>query len=1812
MTDQDLFALVTRHFVTHAGKTAVVSRNRAVTYAELQAMEESIAARLRDVEGAHVGICLPRSPQMVAAMLAVLRGGGAYLPLDPAYPADRLAYMVEHSRMRRVVTTRALSGIFERTGIETLVLDDGSTASGPIAPPSVLPGSAPAYAIYTSGSTGKPKGVSIPRGAVANLLSSMLQRPGIAADDVLCAVTTLSFDIAVLELLGPLCAGATVVIATEEEAHDPRLLMTLLREQRGTVLQATPVTWQMLLAAGWLGDCALLAMCGGEPMTPGLARDLMPRVRSLWNMYGPTETTVWSTCQEIEDANGPISVGTPIADTTLYVLDEQLRPVERGVEGRLFIGGAGVALGYLHEPELTARRFLADPFIGHGTMYDTGDLARQDASGRLYVLGRSDFQVKLRGFRIELGEIEAVLSTAPSVEQAVCAVRRDDPANHELVAYYTVKPGHPASIDLRAHCAATLAPHMVPSRFVRLAALPRTLNGKVDRGALPAPAAASSTAEPSVPALPRSDVERVLVEIWCSVLSLPAAGVHDNFFDLGGTSLAAFSVVREIEKRLGVEVAVLRIFEHPTIAAMARHLEGSKADMSFVREARDRARKRRALSPPGAFDVAIVGMAGRFPGARDLEQLWTNLSEGRETVTVFGRDELDPLVPKRERDDPAYVPARGVLEDADLFDAAFFGISPSEAELMGPQLRVFLEVAWEAFENAGIVGGEVPGPVGVWAGMGNNHYYLFNVLTRPDKLAVMGEIAAEIANEKDHIAPRVSHKLDLKGPSLSVHAACATTLVVVENAYQVLVTHQVDVALAGGVDIRTPQRSGQRYEDGGVFSIDGHCRPFDAASTGTMFGEGAGAVVLKRLADALRDGDTIHAVIKGAAVNHDGGRKVGYLAPSVEGQARLVATALATADVHPDTITMVEAHGTGTPIGDPIEVEALTRVYRAYTQRRRYCAIGSIKSNFGHATTAAGIAGLLKVVLSMQHRTIPATLHYERPNPRIDFERGPFFVADRRLDWTPPPGVPRRAAVSSFGFCGTNAHVILEEAPEPAPSSRPARVAQLLLVSARSPEALEASARQLADALRGSSESERADRAYTTQVGRKRHEYRRCAVIRTSEDASTLTEPTGPSSESLHTDADAAPIAFVFPGQGAQYPGMGRLLYEQEPRFRETVDACAATLEPELGCDLRGLLFPAPDDVEGARKALNDTLYTQPAVFTLSYSLARLFQDWGARPSAMIGHSIGEFVAATLSGVMDRDDALRLVATRGRLMQQLPRGSMLTVRLPMVDVLERLPSDLDLAAANAPQLCVVAGPTGAIERFADQLAADGVTCRKLHTSHAFHSAMMEPAVEPFRQAVERARLSPPRIPYVSTVTGQWIKSSEATSPEYWARHLRSPVQFSRGVQVLLQDEQRVLLELGPRRTSTTLALQHRPKNAHRVLAAMPESDDQEETASALLALGSLWLHGARVDASALHPGETRRRVPLPTYPFQRKRFWIEPGNTVSFGIESSRAAAPVQPGSPVAVDAPATAPSSTDDVSASVVGLLEELLGHRLEDPDPDARFVALGIDSLLLTQLARAVRTRLAFDVTFRQLTERYSTTRLLTEAIRASRPAEAPIASPVTPTRREDPPPAPAPPSPPPSTTVIPSLPPNALDHPRSYGAVMAAAVRSIATRYRLRRCAVVGDGVRVQGRVWIWGGGRVMLGARVRLDASRAPIELHAEQGAEIAIGDDVVIEGGTSLEATRSITIGARSHLGMRCKIMDNHFHTLDDRNRRPEAKAVVVEEDVELGAGVILLPGAHVGKGAHVERRAVVGRAIDPGTRARGAFVAAELGGPDAE
>ncbi|HTQ07991.1 MAG TPA: SDR family NAD(P)-dependent oxidoreductase [Polyangiaceae bacterium] len=870
--------------------------------------------------------------------------------------------------------------------------------------------------------------------------------------------------------------------------------------------------------------------------------------------------------------------------------------------------------------------------------------------------------------------------------------------------------------------------------------------------------------------------------------------------------------------------------------------------------------------------VAIIGMGGRFPAAADLDAFWRNTREGVEVlVDVSDADLEHARVDPRLSSLPNYVRKATVLEDAETFDAGFFGVPPREAQIIDPQQRVFLECAWEALEHAGYAGGASGQAVGVYAGAAINSYLVTQLLQNPPFVASVGGYQVMLGSDKDYLATRVSYKLDLRGPSITVQTACSTSLVAIVLACRALAHGECDLALAGGVSIQAPARAGYLFEEGMILSPDGHCRPFDAEAHGTRGSNGAGAVVLKRLEDALRDRDTIHAVVLGGALNNDGAGKAGYTAPSIEGQVEVIAAAQALAGVNPRSITYVEAHGTGTQLGDPIEIAALTQAFRAATPDIGFCRLGSLKASLGHLDAAAGVGGVIKATLALEHAELPPLVNFRSPNPALALETSPFVASNEVAPWVSDG--PRRAGVSAFGIGGTNAHLVLEQAPA-APPPEPARSAELLVLSARSSAALERSTARLAAHLRAHPDVALADVAFTLGVGRRALAHRRAVVARDALHAAECLEQAGrpPVLSGTHEGA-APPVAFLFSGQGSQHAGMGRELYAEETVFRDAFDRCAAILEPELGFDLRKLVF-----AEDSKAALDETATTQPALFAVEYALASLWLSWGVKPAAMLGHSIGEYVAAHLAGVMSLEDALKVVAARGRLMQQQPPGGMAAVHLAPNEIERFLESGVEIAAQNAPGLCALSGPRDVLARVLERMAAAGIESRPLHTSHAFHSAMMEPALAPFLRVVESVKLSAPSVPYVSNLTGTWITTEQATSPSYYADHLRRAVKFEAGVRTLSADPSLLLLEVGPGNALASLArLTLGAAGGRRVIASLSHPRERRPELTAMLeAAGRAWLGGVELAWKGVEGSRAVGRVPLPTYPFERQRYWVDP------------------------------------------------------------------------------------------------------------------------------------------------------------------------------------------------------------------------------------------------------------------------------------------------------------------------------------------------
>ncbi|MEO8459069.1 MAG: amino acid adenylation domain-containing protein [Dokdonella sp.] len=989
--------------------------------------------------------------------------------------------------------------------------------------------------------------------------------------------------------------------------------------------------------------------------------------------------------------------------------------------------------------------------------------------------------------------------------------------------------------------------------------------------------------------------------------------------------------------------------------------------------------------------IAIVGMAGRFPGAESIDAYWANLLAGTDSITRFRADQLDASIPADLRNHPRYVPARGVLANADRFDAAFFGIPAREALLMDPQQRVFLELCWNALEHAGVDPERYAGSIGVYAGTSNNSYRKL-VDSRPDLVESSGEFAAMVANEKDYVATRVAHRIGLNGPALSIHTACSTSLVAIAQAWYALMSWQCDIALAGGINIVVPQESGYLPVEGGMESSDGVCRPFDADANGTLFSSGGAVVALKRASDAIADGDMIFAIIRGVGVNNDGADKASFSAPSVRGQAAAIRIALSSAGTPPHSIGYVEAHGTGTALGDPIEVEALTRAFREDTDASQFCWLGSAKSNFGHLVAASGVAGLIKSALALHHGKIPATLHFDRANPEIDFAATPFKVADHAIDW-PRSAQPRRAGVSSFGVGGTNAHVILEEAPLRTPASS-GRAVVVLPLSARDDEALQRRATELADALADFSDTDLPDIGYTLALGRKPLGVRGCVVASSIADARNAL---------ARVDAMSAMgnprIVFGFPGQGSQHANMASGLIDSEVVYREAFDEVCALATPLLGRGLRTLILPAAGDEvagdeAGADAALADTRFTQPALFAVEFALAKLWQSYGLEPAAMIGHSIGEYVAATLAGVFSLADAVRLVVARATAMADQPTGAMLAVRASEADVAARLNAEVEIATLNAPELTVVSGSTDAIDAFAKSLDAAGIANTHLRVSHAFHSRLMDGALDTFRAAFTGIRLNAPTLPFYSCVSGKLISDADAISPEYWCKQIRAPVRFVDAARNALSEPDTIFLEVGPGQVLTGLA-RSLPNGRERAVASLgPSGKPDDDATHFATALGECWKRGVTPAWNKLF-GTSRRKCALPGYPFRGERYWIESVAAAPMSVAAktteARVVAATSTGGSVAKDAePTSTPPRIDRLARELSQLFENLSGETIGAAQANTSFLDLGLDSLSLTQAALELERRFGLKLRFRRLLEDLDCVAKLAALVNATMPAE------------------------------------------------------------------------------------------------------------------------------------------------------------------------------------------------------------------------------
>lgn len=980
-------------------------------------------------------------------------------------------------------------------------------------------------------------------------------------------------------------------------------------------------------------------------------------------------------------------------------------------------------------------------------------------------------------------------------------------------------------------------------------------------------------------------------------------------------------------------------------------------------------------------DIAVIGMSGRFPGADTIEELWEVLKEGRETISHFSDDELDPFIPAQQKNNPDYVKARGIINNAKSFDATFFNINSKLSELMDPQHRVFLELAWEALESTGYLPEFHDDVIGVFAGCDVNSYYVHNVLPNRDLVENIGGFQVMTANEKDYLATRIAYLLNLTGPAINVSSGCSTALLAITQAVENIRAGRCDLALAGGITITSPIKSGYIYKEGAMLSPDGHCRPFNDGPKGTVFSDGAGIVLLKSLKKAVLDGDTIYGIIKGIGVNNDGSGKSSFVAPSAFGQAGALRMAIVDAGVDPSTVSYIEAHGTGTSIGDPTEIQGLKLAYGS-TAEKPYCRLSSVKSNLGHLTAAAGVAGFIKAILSLHHAQIPASINIDHPNKNLGLENSPFYVNDRLADWE--TNEIRRAGVSSFGVGGTNVHVVLEEyvnSPKAPSSSSPLN---LFCWSAKTEESLDAYGRELIDHLQRHQETGLADAAYTLTTTRPNFNLRRFAIANSREDLQTsIIANNFPGSRRKQKDK----VAFLFAGQGTQAMNMCQDLYQNEKVFRQAADECANLLQEVLGENILDIIYPKENDNNASNK-LNLTNFAQPALFLVEYSLSQLWLSLGINPAYLSGHSIGEFVAAHLAGIFSLEDALKLVSARGRLMAQQSTGCMTAVRIEANKLEEILPAGISIAAINTPINTVISGPENDITLFEALLNGKGIQLKRLITSHAFHSEMMDPAVAPFKEMVESVILHPPSIPVISTVTGKVLTDDEALSPEYWARQLRKPVRFRDAVNTLSTEADLLFLEVGPGSSTAQMAVQNCVGKEIPTISSLNNGDiERTDRYKILEALGKLWVNGIQPDWNAFYDGQERQKVLLPTYRFNRKPCWVNPPavqqSSDTIPMSSQQISQPYVPNN--------SAPSlQKERVIQRVSKILEDASGLDIQASDPNASFIELGLDSLLLTQITLTLKNEFKVPITYRNLNEGLHSLNRLTEYLVANMPED------------------------------------------------------------------------------------------------------------------------------------------------------------------------------------------------------------------------------
>lgn len=1478
---------------------ALVGENKQFTFKELDEKTDLLAQYLMNkgiVIDSLAGIYMETCAEYVIAYIAILKAGGAYLPIETEYPQELIKKVLKTAGPVSILTKSKYFDKLPKSWTSSgraLKLDIGWENSLKLEQLSeinnqsnIQSSDSLAYCVMTSGTTGAPKGIICPhKGAVNSYWWRYTHYPYEKEEREACNVFF------VWEAIRSILQGYPCYVIPDEVIYDPFQLVDFLSENKITRVLFTSSLLEQILN---IPDLPLenklkslkIVYLNGE-VVPTRLRDTFFKKLShvkLLNDYSISECHDVCTT-DLETINSKISskyapIGLPMANVWVYILDENLLPVQKGVSGEVYVGGASVARGYLKEPEKTKERFIPDPVKKDGSiLFRTGDMGKVLSDGNIELQGRIAFMVKLRGYSIVPKAVEAAILTYPDIFAAAVITKDDlDTGQPEALAAYIVAKGDSDMGDvlkrLREHLKTQLPHYAVPSYIIPLEKLPiDSVTGKLNRKKLPdIDKTAFTFSHQDFQELPRAGLENDIAQIWCSLLKVDFVDANDNFFDLGGHSLLAAQACAEIRTKLKKSISVIDIFQYPKLRELVFHLE-SAVDIDLEIE-----------SFPQYNDnnneIAVVGISARFPGANNINEFWQNLINGVRSIRDFTEQELikEGISPEIYNDEN-YVKSGAFLENPDKFDVKFWGLSRKEVLLMDPQHRMFLECCWHALENAGYSPKGGYKRTGIFGGC-FLPLYLLNYLGSKgltDQRDPMEQHLVEIGNDKDYLTSRVAYLLNLQGPAISVQTSCSTALVAVATACESLLTYQCDMALAGASSLIFP-RGGYLFAEGHINSKDGHCRAFDANATGTILGDGVGVVALKRLKDAISDNDTIHGIIKGFAINNDGDAKAGYAAPGIQGQAKVIAAAQLRAKIKPESISYIECHGTGTLIGDPIEVRALKEVFRNSTDKKHFCALGSVKPNIGHSNIAAGISGFIKTILALKNKQIPPSIDFEKPNPELNLENSPFYINDKLQNWEKIGEQPRRAGVSCFGIGGTNCHIILEEWNNKNTELKSKTDSEILTLSAKTPFSLEENRKNLIKHLTANPKINISNAAYTLLNGRETFSHRLAVSCQDIPSAINNLK----NRQIVLSKKKGGKIVFMFPGGGAQYLGMGYDLYKNEPVFKRYYDECCEIVNPMLGVDIRKFVH-AKKGTFKAKKALEKAYYIQPSIFITGYSMAKTIMEWGIFPDAIVGHSLGEYIGACIAGIFSLEHALELIVARSKALDKTPDGAMISVQISLnkAEKLIQKKQNIWLAVINSQEDMVFSGTCQAIDAIEKDLVQKEIFYRRVHQSKAYHTPIMENAGKVLAEKAKQLILKKPEIPIISNFTGTWFTDSQAKDPCYWEEHIKNPVLFSKNIKGIMELNPYIFIETGPGRILCNSAFKIIATKAPKAQTPfiIPSMRHPKEQISDMLFLSQtiakLWEGGVNINWNAFNKNEKKSRIPLPGYCFEKEKVWLD-------------------------------------------------------------------------------------------------------------------------------------------------------------------------------------------------------------------------------------------------------------------------------------------------------------------------------------------------